>query len=218
MSIAWLSSKCFTQKRIYPYLLYRTSVIILTPLPLHPHIHSTVKLSRKGVLQTKRAAFFKKMCFQIFLERGERWRAADICRKRVPDFSCLKVEKSASSRFEVQPLKMPCGCQHPPSRNGDKLFEDGMWMVNKNGSHTQSSHPEKYICQCKTYTRAFSWGMLQQLQQEVHNSFHLCSSITQVPWEYSLQSTMSWGENTGCFVLLVMIRTLASFIAMEAKA
>ena len=41
------------------------------------------------------------MCFQIFLERGERWRAADVCRKRVPDFSCLKVEKSVSSRFEV---------------------------------------------------------------------------------------------------------------------
>ena len=45
--------------------------------------------------------FFKKMCFQIFLEGGERWRAADICRKRVPDFSCLTVERSVSSRFEV---------------------------------------------------------------------------------------------------------------------
>ena len=41
------------------------------------------------------------MCFQIFLERGERWRAADVCRKRVPDFSCLKMERSVSSRFEV---------------------------------------------------------------------------------------------------------------------
>ena len=41
------------------------------------------------------------MCFQIFLERGERRRAADVCRKRVPDFSCLKVERSVSSRFEV---------------------------------------------------------------------------------------------------------------------
>ena len=41
------------------------------------------------------------MCFQICLERGERWRAADVCRKRVPDFSCLKVERSVSSRFEV---------------------------------------------------------------------------------------------------------------------
>ena len=25
----------------------------------------------------------------------------DVCRKRVPDFSCLKVERSVSSRFEV---------------------------------------------------------------------------------------------------------------------
>ena len=41
------------------------------------------------------------MCFQISLERGERWRAADVCRKRVPDFSCLKGERSVSSRFEV---------------------------------------------------------------------------------------------------------------------
>ena len=41
------------------------------------------------------------MCFQIFLERGDRWRAADVCRKRVPDFSFLKVERFVSSRFEV---------------------------------------------------------------------------------------------------------------------
>ena len=41
------------------------------------------------------------MCFQIVLERGERWRAADVCRKRVSNFSCLKVERSVSSRFEV---------------------------------------------------------------------------------------------------------------------
>ena len=47
------------------------------------------------------------MCFQVFLERGERWRAADVCRKRVPDFSCLKVERSVSSRFEVK-----CGVFH----------------------------------------------------------------------------------------------------------
>ena len=78
---------------MYIFTLYRTSVIILTLLLLHPHIHSTVKLCRKGVLQTKREAFFKKMCFQIFLERGERWRAGDVCWKRVPDFSCLKVER-----------------------------------------------------------------------------------------------------------------------------
>jgi len=64
---------------MYIFTLYRTSVIILTPPSLHPHIHSTVKLCR---IQTKREAFFKKMGFQIFLERGERWRAADVCRKR----------------------------------------------------------------------------------------------------------------------------------------
>ena len=37
----------------------------------------------------------------LFFETGERWRAADVCRKRVPDFSCLDVERSVSSRFEV---------------------------------------------------------------------------------------------------------------------
>ena len=72
---------------------------MLTPPPLHPH--SIVKLCRKGALQTKREVFFENMCFQTFLERGERWRAADICRKRVLDFSCLKVERSVSSNFEV---------------------------------------------------------------------------------------------------------------------
>ena len=86
---------------MYIFTLYRTSEIMLTSPPLHPHIRSTVKLCRKGALQTKREAFFKKIFFQIFLERGERWRAADVCRKRVPDFSCLKVERSVSSRFEV---------------------------------------------------------------------------------------------------------------------
>ena len=94
MCITWLSSKRFTQKGMYIFTLYRTSVIILTPLLLHTHIHTTVKLCRKGVLQTKREAFFKKMCFEIFLKRGERWRAADVCRKRVPDFSCLNMERS----------------------------------------------------------------------------------------------------------------------------
>ena len=41
------------------------------------------------------------MGFQIVLERGEICRVADSCRKRVPDFSCLKLERSVSSRFEV---------------------------------------------------------------------------------------------------------------------
>ena len=68
---------------MYKFALHRTSVIILTPPPLHTHSHSIVKLCRKGVSQTKREAFFKKMCFQFFLERGERWRDADVCRKGV---------------------------------------------------------------------------------------------------------------------------------------
>ena len=83
------------------FRLCNTSVIILTPPPLHTHIHSIVKLCRKGVSQTKREVFFKKMCFEIFLERGGRWRIADVCRKRVSHFSGLKVERSVSSRFKV---------------------------------------------------------------------------------------------------------------------
>ena len=82
MSIKSLSSKRFTQKSMYRFTLYRTSVIILTTPPLHPHIHSIVKLCRKGVSQTKREAFFKKMYFQIFLERGERWRAIAIVKAK----------------------------------------------------------------------------------------------------------------------------------------
>ena len=62
MSITWLSSKRFTQKCMYVFTLYRTSVIILTPFPLHPHIHSVVKLCRKGVLQTKREAGSYRCC------------------------------------------------------------------------------------------------------------------------------------------------------------
>ena len=100
MSITWLSSKRFTQKSMYKFTLYRTSVIILTPPPLHPHIHSIVKLCRKGVHKPREKRSLKR-CFQIFLQRGERWRAADVCRKRVPEFSCLKVERSVSSRLEV---------------------------------------------------------------------------------------------------------------------
>ena len=53
---------------MYRFTLYRTSVIILTPSPRHPHIHSTVKLCRKGVLQTKREAFFEKIVFRFFLK------------------------------------------------------------------------------------------------------------------------------------------------------
>ena len=82
---------------MYIFTLYRTSVIILPPLLLHTHIHSIVKLCRKGVLQTKREAFFEKTFFRFFF----RWIAADVCRKRVPEFSCLKVERSISSGFEV---------------------------------------------------------------------------------------------------------------------
>ena len=77
MSITWLSSKRSTQKRTYIFTLCGISVIILTPSPLHPHIHSIVKLCRKGALQTKRKAFFKKMCFQIFLESQHSWNAGN---------------------------------------------------------------------------------------------------------------------------------------------
>ena len=76
-------------------------MVILTLPPLHPHIYSVAKLCRKGALQTEREVFFKKMWFQIFLEGGGRWRVADGCRKRVPDFSCLKLERSISSKFKV---------------------------------------------------------------------------------------------------------------------
>jgi len=43
-------------------------------------------------------------------------------------------------------------------------------------------------------------------------------SIYTVPWEYSLHSTTSWGENTGVTVLLDMILHLASFIPIALKA
>ena len=52
MSITGLSSKRFPQKRVYIVTLYRTLVIILTPLLRHTHSHSSVKLCRKSALQT----------------------------------------------------------------------------------------------------------------------------------------------------------------------
>ena len=63
---------------MYIFTLYRTPVIILTPPLLHTHIHSTVKLYRKGALQTKREAFFKNMFSDFFLkvERDGELRAA----------------------------------------------------------------------------------------------------------------------------------------------
>ena len=44
-------------------------MISITPPPLHPHIYSIVRLCRKGALQTKREAFFKKMCFEIEIKK-----------------------------------------------------------------------------------------------------------------------------------------------------
>ena len=65
-------------------------VRIYTVQDISNHINTTSSTStqplnprRKGVLQAKREAFFKKMCFQIFLEKGERWRAADLLKLTV---------------------------------------------------------------------------------------------------------------------------------------
>ena len=41
------------------------------------------------------------MFFRFFLKEERDRELRNFCRKRVPDFSCLKVEKSVSSRFEV---------------------------------------------------------------------------------------------------------------------
>ena len=119
MSIAWLSSKCFTQKRIYIHI-YTVQDI---------SNHSTVKLSRKGVLQTKRTAFFKSMHFQIFLQRGERRRAATFVEKefqilaagkwkdllpadlRYIFWRCHVAASIHPPEMEINYLKTACGCQ-----------------------------------------------------------------------------------------------------------
>ena len=99
--MTYISSKRFTQKKyvqIYTVQDISNHTNTTSSTSTHPLNSQTVQ---KSVSQTKREAFFKKMCFQIFLQRGERWRAADVCRKRVPDFSCLKVDRSVTSKFEV---------------------------------------------------------------------------------------------------------------------
>ena len=96
MSITWLSLECLTQKSMYIFTLYRMSVIILTPLPLHTHIHSIVRLCRKA----KRKVFFRDL-FSGFSWKRREMKNCGLCRKRVPDFSRLKVERPVSSWFEV---------------------------------------------------------------------------------------------------------------------
>ena len=101
MSITWLSSKRFThtQKYVQIYTVQDISNHINTTssTSIHPFNSQTVQ-KRRFSNQEKRSL---KRCFQIFLERGEIWRVADFCRKRVPNLSCLKVERFVSSRFEV---------------------------------------------------------------------------------------------------------------------
>ena len=41
------------------------------------------------------------MFFRFFLKEERDRELRNFCRKRVPDFSCLKVERAVSSRFEV---------------------------------------------------------------------------------------------------------------------
>ena len=50
------------------------------------------------------------MCFQIFLERGERCRAAYVCRKRVPDFQQFFTTGPKSSRGLVGVLGLQGAC------------------------------------------------------------------------------------------------------------
>ena len=63
-----------------------------------PHIHSVLKLCRKDALQTKRVQSI--LDFRFFLKEE---RQLQTCRKnlRVPDLSCLILERSVSSRFKV---------------------------------------------------------------------------------------------------------------------
>ena len=69
MSITWLSSKRFTQKCVYIFTLYRTSVIVLKPPPLHPLIHSIIKRVQKSCFYKPREKPFLKWCvFRCFLK------------------------------------------------------------------------------------------------------------------------------------------------------
>ena len=83
---------------MYKFTLYRTSVIILTPPPLHPHSHSI--LAEKVFYKPREKRSLKRCVFRFFLKE-ERDGELRTFVGRVPDFSCLKVEISVSSRFEV---------------------------------------------------------------------------------------------------------------------
>ena len=86
---------------VHIYTVQDVSNRIKTTSSTSTHPLNNQTCAEKLFLQIKREAFLKMMCFQMFLERGERRRVADVCKKRVPDFSCLKVERSVSSRFKV---------------------------------------------------------------------------------------------------------------------
>ena len=59
--------------------------------------------------------------------------------------------------------------QHPPSRNGDKSSDDGVWLGNKNVTHAIPSPYGMYLSMynCIKYTwrppRVFSWWTLHRL-------------------------------------------------------
>ena len=64
-------------------------------------VHLIINLSilvEKVFYKPTQKRSLKRCVFRFFLKEE---RVADGCRKRVPHFSCLKVERSVSSRFKV---------------------------------------------------------------------------------------------------------------------
>ena len=99
MSVTWRSSKRFTQKKyVYIYTVQDISNHINTTSSTCTHPPNSQTVQKRCFANRERSVLWKDVFSYFSWKRRE---MEDVCRKRVPDFSCLKVERSVSSRSEV---------------------------------------------------------------------------------------------------------------------
>ena len=79
------------------------------------------------------------MRIEIGFERGERWRVADFCGKRFPNCTCLKLERSVSSRFKVSfgdfQQIFAAGSKNSRGLGGVKQFWENIIKVRQSSAH-----------------------------------------------------------------------------------
>ena len=101
--MTWLKALCTKKVYMHIYTVQDISNHINTTSSTSTHILNSQTVQKRCLTNQERSVLWKVFFFffQIYINRGERWRVADGCRKSVPDFSCLKVERSVSSRCKA---------------------------------------------------------------------------------------------------------------------